>query len=101
MSTKANLYEILIKPVVTEKTTMQAEDNQYTFIVKKDANKVEIRKAVELAFPGRKVSTVRTINMKPTERRFGKRVGMTQAFKKAIVTISEGDPIELIAAAGV
>lgn len=66
---------------------------QYTFEVSKDATKVEIAQAVELAYPGRKVKKVRTIYMPSHQKRMGMKFGRTQSGKKAIVTI-EGDPIE-------
>lgn len=94
MSEHADLYEVLKRPIITEKATALIENNQYVFEVKRDANKIQIRKAVELAFPGRKVTKVRTINLSSETRRFGKKIGTTQATKKAIVSI-EGEPIEL------
>ena len=65
----------------------------YTFEVVKDATKVEIAQAVELAFPGRKVKSVNTVYMPSKAKRVGYSAGRTQSGKKAIVTI-EGDPIE-------
>ncbi|MEW5819017.1 MAG: 50S ribosomal protein L23 [Cyanobacteriota bacterium] len=94
MSENSRLYEILKKPIITEKSTALQEHNQYVFEVVLDANKIEIAKAVELAFPGRKVTKVRTINKPSTTRRFGKRMGTTKATKKAVVSI-DGEPIEL------
>jgi large subunit ribosomal protein L23 len=94
MSQKADLYEIIKRPIITEKTTVLQQNNQYVFEVDRSANKIEIRKAVELAFPGRKVSQVRTINLHSLTKRFGKKMGRVKATKKAIVSII-GDPIEL------
>lgn len=94
MRDKSELYEILKSPLITEKTTSLQEHNQYVFEVVRTANKVEIRKAVELAFPGRKVTNIRTINKQSLTKRFGKKIGTRQATKKAIVSIS-GEPIEL------
>ena len=71
------------------------ENAQYTFEVKKDATKVEIAKAVELAFPGRKVKKVRTVYMPSHEKRMGYKFGRTDSSKKAIVTI-DGEPLEFI-----
>ena len=71
------------------------EKNKYTFEVQKDATKIEIAQAVELAFPGRKVKKVRTVYMPSHEKRMGLKHGRTDSSKKAIVTI-EGDPIEEI-----
>jgi large subunit ribosomal protein L23 len=98
MSVNSKLYELLKKPLVTEKSTTLQEHNQYVFEVPKDANKIEIRKAIELAFPGRKVDKVRTINMKSTTRRFGRKIGKTKAYKKAIISII-GEPIEILTGA--
>ena len=87
------LYEVIRKPLVTEKSTNAMANNQYTFEVLKNATKIEIKKAIELLFPGRKVAKVRTIYMPSHEKRLGMKYGRTQSSKKAIVTI-EGEPIE-------
>ena len=92
-----NLYDIIKKPLITEKSMMAAESGQYTFEVKKDAGKIEIAKAVELAFPGRKVKKVRTVYMPSHTKRFGYKFGRTDSSKKAIVTI-EGEPLDFIGA---
>ncbi|HNW25751.1 MAG TPA: 50S ribosomal protein L23 [Candidatus Gastranaerophilaceae bacterium] len=92
MSTE-NLYDIIKKPLITEKSMAATAQGQYSFEVKKDATKIEIAKAVELAFPGRKVKKVRTVYMPSHSKRMGIKAGQTQSGKKAIVTI-EGDPIE-------
>ena len=70
---------------------------QYTFEVRKDATKVEIAQAIELAFPGRKVKSVNTVYMPSHTKRMGYKFGRTDSSKKAIVTI-EGDPIEVLTA---
>ena len=80
---------------ITEKSVAATENAQYTFEVKKDATKIEIAKAVELAFPGRKVTKVRTVYMPSHEKRMGYKFGRTDSSKKAIVTI-EGEPLEFI-----
>lgn len=87
------LYDIIKQPLITEKSMMATAQGQYTFEVVKTATKIEIAKAVELAFPGRKVKKVRTIYMPSHEKRMGIKAGRTTSSKKAIVTI-EGDPIE-------
>lgn len=92
MSTE-NLYDIIKKPLITEKSMAATAQGQYTFEVKKDASKIEIAKAVEMAFPGRKVKKVRTVYMPSHSKRMGIKAGRTQSGKKAIVTI-EGEPIE-------
>ncbi len=88
-----NLYDVIKVPLITEKSMAATALGQYTFEVVKTATKVEIAKAVELAFPGRKVKKVRTIYMPSHEKRMGLKQGRTTSSKKAIVTI-EGDPIE-------
>ena len=88
-----NLYDVLKKPLITEKSMAATAQGQYTFEVVKSATKVDIAKAVELAFPGRKVKKVRTVYMPSHAKRMGAKQGQTQSGKKAIVTI-EGDPIE-------
>ena len=93
---KERLYGIIKKPIITEKSMTSTALSQYTFEVAKDATKVEIAQAVELAFPNRKVTKVRTVYMPSHAKRVGYSVGRTQSGKKAIVTI-EGDPIEELA----
>ena len=90
---KERLYDILKRPIITEKSMTATTLNQYTFEVIKDATKVEIAQAVELAFPGRKVKKVRTVYMPSHAKRVGYSMGRTQSSKKAIVLI-EGEPIE-------
>lgn len=87
------LYQIIKRPLISEKSTTMTSMQKYTFEVTKDANKVDIKKAVEMLFPGRKVETVRTVYMPSKEKRRGKKFGRTQSGKKAIVTI-QGEPIE-------
>ncbi|MCD7739909.1 MAG: 50S ribosomal protein L23 [Candidatus Gastranaerophilales bacterium] len=93
---KERLYDIIKKPLITEKSMTATAQSQYTFEVLKDATKTEIAQAVELAFPNRKVKKVRTVYMPSHTKRVGYSVGRTQSSKKAIVTI-EGEPIEEIA----
>ena len=90
---KERLYDVIKKPIITEKSMMAAQVNTYTFEVVKDASKVEIAQAVELAYPNRKVKKVRTVYMPSHQKRMGMKFGRTQSGKKAIVTIV-GDPIE-------
>ncbi|MGJ5643492.1 50S ribosomal protein L23 [Formosa sp. S-31] len=90
---------ILIKPIITEKATTNSElNNCYSFVVNTKANKVEIKKAVEAAY-GVSVEKVRTINVRPERRtRFTKtgiQHGKTNAVKKAIVQLAEGEVIDL------
>ena len=90
---KERLYDVIKKPIITEKSMMATMNNTYTFEVKKDATKVEIAQAVELAYPNRKVKKVRTVYMPSHQKRMGMKFGRTQSGKKAIVTIV-GEPIE-------
>ena len=92
-----NLYDVIKRPIITEKSMMATTLGLYTFEVNMNATKVEIAQAVELAFPGRKVKKVRTVYMPSHEKRMGYKFGRTDSSKKAIVTI-EGDPIEELAA---
>lgn len=91
----AHITDVLKKPVLTERSlTLQAEENKYTFDVELDANKIEIKHAVEKMF-NVKVVNVNTMRVKPKAKRVGKYVGKTNRRKKAIVTLAEGDSINL------
>ena len=94
---KEKLYDVIKRPIITEKSMMATAQGQYTFEVNMNATKVEIAQAVELAFPGRKVKKVRTVYMPSHEKRMGLKFGRTDSSKKAIVTV-EGDPIEELTA---
>jgi len=87
-------YEVLRRPVITEKNTMLIEQNKYTFEVSRDANKPQIKEAVEKAFKV-KVSSVNVIHVPGKMRRAGRRRGMTPSWKKAVVTLEPGNKIEL------
>ena len=91
------LYDVIKRPIITEKSMMATAQGQYTFEVNMNATKVEIAQAVELAFPGRKVKKVQTVYMPSHEKRMGLKFGRKDSSKKAIVTI-EGDPIEELTA---
>ena len=89
---------ILIKPVITEKATKMSEvSNCFTFLVKKNANKVEVKKAVEAAY-GVSVEKVRTINVRVERSNRHTKTGMVTAqkgaFKKALVQLADGDVID-------
>jgi large subunit ribosomal protein L23 len=87
-------YRILEKPLVTEKSTMmQEQGNRVMFQVKRSANKMQIKEAVQSIF-NVTVLHVNTINVKPKSRRMGRHVGLTKAWKKAIVLLKEGDRID-------
>ncbi|MFA7659279.1 MAG: 50S ribosomal protein L23 [Candidatus Gastranaerophilaceae bacterium] len=93
LTSTGKLYDIIKAPLITEKSMAGTALGQYTFEVVKTATKIEIAKAVELAFPGRKVKKVRTVYMPSHAKRMGIKSGRTSSSKKAIVSI-EGDPIE-------
>jgi large subunit ribosomal protein L23 len=89
---------VLIKPIITEKATLGSElHNRYTFLVHPQANKVEIKKAVEAAY-GVSVEKVRTLNSGPERKlrytKTGIQRGKKNATKKAIVQVAEGDAID-------
>lgn len=91
----AHITDVLKRPVLTEKSlTLQAEQNKYTFDVDVNANKIEIKHAVEKMF-NVKVANVNTLRVKPKTKRVGKYVGKTNRRKKAIVTLAEGNTINL------
>ena len=89
--------EVIIRPVVTEHSYDQMENNVYTFEVANDSNKVEIRQAIEAIF-NVSVVKVNTLNVKPKPKRVRYQVGQTRTWKKAMVTLKEGDTIELFGA---
>lgn len=85
-----NIHQVIVRPVLTEKSTeMLDRKNAYTFVVARDANKIEIRQAVEKLF-GVEVDDVRTMQYRGKTRRVGRHVGRRAAWKKAIVTLREG-----------
>ncbi len=89
-----DFYRILEKPLITEKSTMMQEQaNRVMFQVKRTANKLQIKEAVQNIF-NVTVLSVNTLNVKPRSRRFGKHLGQTKAWKKAIVLLKEGDRID-------
>lgn len=93
-------HEIIIRPVISERAFDLQEINRYTFEVSKRANKVEIAKAVEKLFDVHVVK-VNTINVKSKPKRVRyQKAGRTRTWKKAIVTLAEGDSIELFATQG-
>lgn len=91
-----NAHDIIIAPVITERSMAGIENKKYTFKVAKDADKVSIAKAVTAAFgSGVKVKKVNTINVRGQERRMGRYSGYTPSWKKAIVTLTkDSKPIE-------
>ena len=87
-------YDIIIRPLITEKTTKLIEENKYTFEVKQGSNKVEVKKAVEELF-NVKVIAVNMVNCRRKERRVGKYEGLRPAVQKAIVTLAEGQKLDV------
>ena len=86
--------EVILAPIATEKTTnIMADGDRIVFKVKKDANKTQIKQAVEKIWKV-KVLRVNTINVKPKYKRVGRYAGTTSRYKKAIVTLAEGSKIE-------
>ena len=91
-----NARDIIVKPIVTEKTVKLNEDgNTAVFEVAKDANKIAIKQAVEEIFDV-KVESVHTVNTKSKEKRTGRYVGKTKAIKKAYVQLKEGSKITIL-----
>ena len=91
---KEQLMSVLIAPHVTEKTSRAMQNhNQYTFRVRRNATKTDIKKAVELMFEV-KVSGVQVVNEPGKQRRFGTTLGRTQDWKKAYVSLAEGQAID-------
>lgn len=80
-------YDVIVRPIVTENSMQQTSDRKYTFEVLKDANKTEIKKAVEEVF-GVKVENVNTMHVKGKLKRQGKTQGYTRSWKKAIVKLT-------------
>ncbi|MCL5264335.1 MAG: 50S ribosomal protein L23 [Chloroflexi bacterium] len=89
-----NIYEVLRRPIITEKGTTQTGMNKYVFEVATPANKLQIKEAVEKVFKVNVVH-VNVINVPGKMRRVGKHRGMTSPWKKAIVTVREGQRIEM------
>ena len=86
--------DILKAPVITEKSQLNKENGKYTFKVDPKANKIEIKNAIEKIF-NVKVTSIRTLNVKPKKRRVGRYTGLTNRSKKAIITLAEGQTIDL------
>ncbi len=82
-------YDVILKPVITEKSMDIMAEKKYTFLVHPEANKTMIKEAVEKMFPGTKVKGVNTMNLDGKKKRRGAVVGMTAKKKKAIVQLTE------------
>lgn len=91
---KSNYRDVIKAPIITEKSAALAQNNVITFSVDVNANKTQIKQAVEKIFDV-KVESVNTVNVKPKKKRVGRYVGKTNRVKKAIVKLTEGSSIEL------
>ncbi len=87
-------YEILVRPLITEKSMKLVDEGKYTFEVKQGANKVEVKKAVEELFKV-EVTAVNMMNTQRKRRRVGKYEGLRPAVQKAIVTLAEGQKLDV------
>jgi large subunit ribosomal protein L23 len=89
------MKNIIIAPLITEKVSRLAQDGKtYIFKVNKSANKYEIKKAIEESF-GVKVANINTLITKPKDKRVGKHTGQTKTFKKAMITLVDGQRIDV------
>jgi large subunit ribosomal protein L23 len=98
-STKSDFRDVILAPVVSEKSYSLIDQNAYTFLVHPDANKTEIRQAVEQIW-GVKVVSVNTVNRKGKSKRFRYTVGKRQDTKRAIVKLAPDDKIEIFGSQG-
>lgn len=89
-----NDYQIIIRPLITEKNTNLMMFNKYSFEVHRDANKYQIKRAVENIF-NVNVTAVHTMNVRGKKRRRGREYGYQSDWKKAVVTLAYGDRIDL------
>ncbi len=88
-------YDVIIRPIITESSMELAEEKKYVFKVAKDANKTEVRKAIEEIF-GVDVAKVNVSNVSGKQKRMGRTVGTTSSYKKAVVTLTaDSKEIEL------
>ena len=94
MSVKPEHYDVIVKPVITEKATMASEAGAVVFQVAKDATKPQIKEAVEAVF-GVKVKAVNTVITKGKTKRFRGQPGVRSDVKKAYVTLEEGNTIDV------
>ena len=93
-----SLHDVLVRPVISEKSVAETERNNYTFAVGREANKLQIRDAVETEFKVTVIS-VRVMWVKPKQKRRGRRqMGTVPGWRKAVVTIAAGQKIELFEA---
>ncbi|MDD3191441.1 MAG: 50S ribosomal protein L23 [Bacilli bacterium] len=89
-----NAYDVVKRPLITEKSTKLVEERKYTFEVMQGVNKIEVKNAVEELFKV-KVTAVNIINVRKKERKVGKYEGLRPAVRKAIVTLAEGQKLDV------
>lgn len=93
-----NIYSVIKKPLITEKTTIEKDDrNVIAFVVSSDANKIEIKDAVKTLF-NVEVASVKTVNVAGKVKRVGKNIGKRSNWKKAYVTLKEGSNVDFFEA---
>lgn len=97
--TRTNPHDVLLRPVVSEKSYALIDENKYTFVVQPDADKTEIRAAVEAAFNVH-VTGVNTLNRQGKKRRSRYGVGRRKDTKRAVVTLADGDRIDIFGQTG-
>lgn len=93
-------HDIIIRPVITEKSSRLMEHNQYTFEVHPSANKIQIKEAIQDVFKV-KVEKVHTLKVRPKPKRMGAFLGKSRSWKKAVVTLVDGERIEFFEGASV
>ena len=91
---KEKAYNVIVNPVVTEKSTTLSENNQIVFLVNINSNKIDIKKSIELIY-GVKVSSVNIIRVKGKTKVFKGKVGKRSDYKKAIISLPKGQSIDL------
>lgn len=89
-----HIYQVLKRPILTEKTDLQRDDNKYVFEVDRRANKLQVKEAVQMVFDV-EVMAVNTMIMKPKRRKLGRKTITTRpAWKRAVVTLAPGERIQ-------
>ena len=91
---KEKAFKVILKPVVTEKSTTLSENNQIVFIVNINSNKIDIKKSIELIY-GIKVNSVNIIRVKGKTKVFKGKIGKRSDYKKAIISLPKGQSIDL------
>jgi large subunit ribosomal protein L23 len=94
MAKALHMYDVIVRPLITEKASLLAGDSKYAFEVDRRANKRQIRDAIQMAFNVH-VTKVNTMNVHGKQRRMGRGVTQTRDWKKAIVTLQDGDTIQI------